>query len=303
MEKIKEINRIGPFWNALFTAVLLCCTIFVIAPLALMIIISFTSQASIDAIGYSYVPLEWSTQAYDYLFKMGDQLVRSYAVTIANSVLGTVLCVLFTSMYAYVLVQRDFPLKKFFTWFVYFTNLFGAGLVPCYMINIKYYHLKDTFTILLVYGLVVPTWIIMLRAFIRTSVPDALFDAAKIDGAGHGRLYMEIIMPLLKPGLATIGLFSFVRRWNEWFPGMLYNKSPELIPLQTLLTQMQNMIQFMRSNSKFASTPDGREMLKTLPGDSMMMACLVVVIAPVLFTYPFFQKYFVKGLTVGSVKD
>ena len=303
MKKLRDINRIGPGWNLLFTVILLICVLIVLAPLTLMVIISLTAQESIDAIGYSYFPLEWSTKAYEYVFKMGEQLISSYAVTIANSVLGTVLCVLFTSMYAYVLVQRDFPFKKFFTWFVYFTNLFGAGLVPCYIINTRWYHLKDTFTILLVYGLIVPTWIIMLRAFIRTSVPDTLFDAAKIDGAGHGRLYLQVIMPLLKPGLATIGLFSFVRRWNEWFPGLLYNKEPHLIPLQTMLTQMQGMINFLKSNSKFASTPEGLQMIKNLPGDSMTMACLLVVIAPVLFTYPFFQKYFVKGLTVGSVKD
>jgi len=303
MKKTKNFNRIGSGWNALFTVILVVYVAIVLAPLILMIIISFSSEESIKQIGYSYVPLDWSLEGYKFVFRMGEALAKSYAVTIFNAVFGTVLCVLFTSLYAYVLAQRDFPLKKFFTWVVYFTTLFSAGLVPCYMLNTKYYHLKDTYTILLVYGMVVPSWIIMLRAFIRTTVPDALFDAARIDGAGHGRLYLQVVMPLLKPGLATIGLFSFVQRWNEWYAGMLYNKSAEKIPLQTLLTKMQQMVNFLKANSKFASTPDGLAMLKTLPGESLRMACLIVVIAPVLFTYPFFQKYFVKGLTVGSVKD
>lgn len=301
-KKNKALNRVGAGWNVFFNILLATVAVLALAPLVLMFIISFSSTESIEQVGFSYFPLEWSLEGYKYVIKTGTQIVNSYIVTIANSVLGTVLLLLMMSMYAFVLCQQRFRPRKFLLWFAYFTALFGAGLVPTYMMNVKYYHLKDTFWILLLHGLVHPQWLIMLRAFIKTTVPEALFDSARIDGAGYGTIYLKIVMPLLKAGLATIGLFSFVARWNDWYTGMLYITNSKLVPLQTMLTRMQNDVEYLKQNSQLLSTPEGLEALKELPGDNLRMACTVVVVIPVLFTYPFFQKYFVQGLTVGSVK-
>ena len=301
-KKNRDLNKVSTAWNVLFTIVLGICAVIAVAPIVLIIVISFSSSKSIDAIGYSYIPLEWSLEGYRYVSKVGTQLINSYIVTIANSVLGTVLVLLLTSMYAFVLCQKKFWLKQGLMWFAYFTTLFGAGLVPTYMMNVKYYGLKDTFLILLLHGLVNPGWIIMLRAFINTSVPEALFDSARIDGAGYGTVYFRIVLPLLKAGLATIGLFSFVGRWNDWYTGLLYITNAKLMPLQTMLTKMQNDIDYLRQNSKLMATPEGQRMLQELPSDNLRMACTIVAIVPILFAYPFFQKYFVKGLVVGSVK-
>lgn len=301
-KKNKALNRVGTGWNILFNILLILAAVLVVAPLALMIIISFSSTRSIEQIGFSYTPLEWSLEGYKYVIKAGTQIVNSYIVTIANSVLGTLLLLLMMSMYAFVLCQERFRPRKFLLWFAYFIALFGAGLVPTYMMNVKYYHLKDTFWILLLSGLVHPQWLIMLRAFIKTTVPEALFDSARIDGAGYGTIYLKIVMPLLKAGLATIGLFSFVSRWNDWYQGMLYITNSKLVPLQTMLTRMQNDVEYLKDNSQLLSSPAGLELLRELPGDNLRMACTIVAVIPVLFTYPFFQKYFVQGLTVGSVK-
>ncbi len=272
-------------------------------PVFLIVIVSFSSTESINQVGYNFFPVEWSMEGYYYTFKMGSQLVYSYLVTIANSVIGTALGLLIMSMYAYVICQKRFWLERGLTWYLFFTMLFGGGLVPSYILNVRYYHLKDTFWILLISGLLNAYWVIILRTFIKTSIPEALFDSARIDGAGHFTIFFRIVCPLFKAGLGTIGLFSFVARWNDWFTGMLYIENNRLVPLQTLLTQLQNNVDYLKANSRIASTPGGLEMLKNLPGTNLRMACTVLAVAPLLFAYPFFQRYFVQGLVVGSIKE
>jgi putative aldouronate transport system permease protein len=206
-------------------------------------------------------------------------------------------------MYAYVTALRDFPLRKQLTWFLFFTMLFSGGLVPSYILNVRYYGLRDTFWILVLPGLVSANMVIILRTFIRTSIPESLLEAAKIDGAGHFRTFFEIVLPLSKAGVATVGLFTFVAKWNDWFTGMLYIENAKLVPLQTLLTKLQNSVDFLKNNSQMAGTADGMAMLRSLPGTNLRMACTVVAIAPLLIAYPFFQRYFVKGMTIGSIKE
>ena len=274
-----------------------------ILPVLLIVIVSFSSTDSINQVGYNFFPVEWSLEGYYYTFKMGSQLVYSYLVTIANSVIGTALGLLIMSMYAYVICQKRFWLERGLTWFLFFTMLFGGGLVPSYILNVRYYHLKNTFWILLLAGLLNAYWVIILRTFTKTSIPEALFDSARIDGAGHFTIFFRIVCPLFKAGLGTIGLFSFVARWNDWFTGMLYIENNRLVPLQTLLTQLQNNVDYLKANSRIASTPGGLEMLKNLPGTNLRMACTVLAVVPLLFAYPFFQRYFVQGLVVGSIKE
>lgn len=303
MKKKKRLNRINWKWDLVFNIVLGIFALAFVLPVLLIVIVSFSSTNSINQVGYNFFPVEWSLEGYYYTFKMGSQLVYSYVVTIANSVIGTALGLLIMSMYAYVICQKRFWLERGLTWFLFFTMLFGGGLVPSYILNVRYYHLKNTFWILLIAGLLNAYWVIILRTFIKSSIPEALFDSARIDGAGHFTIFFRIVCPLFKAGVGTIGLFSFVARWNDWFTGMLYIENNKLVPLQTLLTQLQNNVDYLKANSRIASTPGGLEMLKNLPGTNLRMACTVLAVAPLLFAYPFFQRYFVQGLTVGSIKE
>ena len=303
MKNKKQLNRINWKWNLVFCVLLGIFALVIVLPVLLIVIVSFSSTDSINQVGYNFFPVEWSLDGYYSTFKMGSQLVYSYLVTIANSVIGTVLGLVIMAMYAYVISQKRFWLSRGLTWFLFFTMLFGGGLVPSYILNVRYYHLKDSFWILLIAGLLNAYWVIILRTFIKTSIPEALFDSARIDGAGHFTIFFRIVCPLFKAGLGTIGLFSFVARWNDWFTGMLYIDNNKLVPLQTLLTKLQNNVDYLKANSDIAGTPGGLEMLKSLPGTNLRMACTVLAVVPVLFAYPFFQRYFVQGLTVGSIKE
>lgn len=302
IRKEKQMNRISKPMNALFTTVLSVCALLIVLPVALMIIISFSSTDSIQAVGYNFFPQEWSLEGYRYLLKMGDQIVDSYMVTVAYSVLGTILSLIVVATYSYVISRKEFWLERFLTWLLFFTMLFGGGLVPHYMFNTRYYHLKDTFWILILANMFTANWVIIFRTFIKTTVPEELFDSAKIDGAGHFRIFSQIVVPLSKPGLGTIGLFSFVSKWNEWFTGMLYIQNPKLVPLQTLLTKLQNNVDYIKNNAEILGTEEGLQLAKNLPSTNLRMACTVVAVLPVLLAYPYFQRYFVGGLTVGSIK-
>ena len=298
-----RLTEIPAAWNVFFVSILSVGALITIVPVALIVIVSFSSKESVAELGYTFFPMSWSLEGYDYLFKLGDQLARSYIVTIQYAVLGTILSVLTMSLYAYVLAQPKFPLRKFLTWFMFFTMLFNGGLVTNYILRTRYLNMQDTFWVLLLNGLADGFSIIILRTFMKSAVPDSIIESARIDGAGHFRTYMTIVMPLLKAGLATIGLFGFVMRWNDWFTAFLYNSKPALIPLQTMLYRMLRQIEFFINNSELMGTMDALEMLKTLPGVNLRMACTVIVIMPIIFAYPFFQQFFVKGMLVGSIKE
>jgi putative aldouronate transport system permease protein len=206
-------------------------------------------------------------------------------------------------MHAYVLAQKNFKLQRFLIWMLFFTMLFGGGLVPGYILNVRYLHINNTFWIFILPGLANAWSIIILRTFIKTTVPDSLIESAKIDGAGHFRIYVTIVIPLLKAGIATIALFGFIGRWNDWFTALLYNDKPSLTPLQTMLYRLQASVEFIKQNSAIASTPEGISYLRNLPSDNLRMAITVMVILPITFAYPFFQRYFIHGMLVGSIKE
>ncbi|MBQ4453007.1 MAG: carbohydrate ABC transporter permease [Clostridia bacterium] len=301
-QKKSRFNQIPSGWNAAFTVLLLLISLFMLMPLALVIIVSFSSENSIALRGYSFVPLEWTLQGYEYLAKIGDQVLASYRITIIHTALGTAMSLFVMTMYAYVIAQKNFVMRKFFTWMLFFTMLFSGGLVPHYIMNVRYLHIDDSLWIFLLPSLASAYNVIILRTFISTTIPDTLFEAARIDGAHHFRIYFSIVLPLFKAGIATIALFNVVGRWNDWFTGMLYIKNPALIPIQTMLKNIQDNIEFLKQNAEVAGTPDGLQLLNNLPDQNLRMACTVIVIVPILCAYPFFQRYFVQGLTVGSVK-
>ena len=299
---LSKFNQIPRGWDAFFMVILLLISLFMLVPLALVIVVSFSSESSIALKGYSLVPLEWTLEGYEYLWKVGDQVFASYRITIIHTALGTVMSLFVMTMYSYVIAQRNFVHRKFFTWFLFFTMLFSGGLVPHYIMNVRYLHIDDSLWIFLLPSLVSAYNVIILRTFITSTIPDTLFEAARIDGANHFRIYFSIVLPLFKAGIATIALFNVVGRWNDWFTGMLYIKNPNLVPIQTMLKNIQDNIEFLKQNAEVAGTPDGLQLLNSLPDQNLRMGCTVIVIVPILCAYPFFQRYFVQGLTVGSVK-
>lgn len=302
MRTRNNFNMVSRRWNAVFTVFLCAMALLVLIPMALIVIVSFSSKASIMTVGFSFTPAEWSLDGYGYLLKMGDQLLNSYLITIFYTVAGTAMSLSVMSMYAYVIAQRQFRARMFLTWMLFFTMLFSGGLVPQYILNVRYLGIGDSVWVFLLPTLVSAYNVIILRTFIMTTIPDTLFEVAKIDGAGHFTIFTRIVLPLFKAGLATIALFNVVTRWNDWFIGMLYINKAYLVPLQTLLQRIQRNIDFLKENAAIAGTPDGIALLRQLPDQNLRMACTIVIILPVLVAYPYFQRYFVHGLTLGSVK-
>lgn len=303
MENRNKFNMVTKKWNIFFIILLATIAVLVVIPMILVICISFSSESSITDVGYTFIPKEWSLQGYQYLGKMGDQILTSYMVTIFYTIAGTVMSLACMAMYAYVISLKNFRLGRVLTWLLFFTMLFNGGLVPSYILNVRYLNIGDSIWVFLLPGLVNVYQVIILRTFIRTSIPESLFEAARIDGAGHFTIFFRIVIPLFKAGLATVALFNVVNRWNDWFIGMLYIKNPDLVPLQTMLTRLQDSIEFLKQNAAISATPDGIQMLRTLPDTNLRMACTVITVLPILFAYPFFQRYFVQGLTVGSIKE
>ncbi len=295
-----KLNQIKPGWNFIISLMLVVGSIIIILPLVLVVIISFSSTESISLNGYSFFPTELTTAAYQNLAKTGSQIVDSYIITILYTLIGTFLSLFFMSMYAFVLSLKGFPGRKFYTFLIFVTMIFSGGLVPSYIVNVRYLNLYDSFWVIVLPSLISGFHVIILRTFINTTIPDSLLEAAEIDGANDFRVYWQIVLPLFKAGLATIALFNVVSRWNNWFSGMLYIEDSKLIPLQTMLQKIQRNVEFIKNNADV--TQEERELLRNMPTESVRMAITVITTVPILFAYPFFQRYFITGMTIGSVK-
>jgi len=302
-KKQKDLRNISWGWNTFFLLVLLLFAFVTVMPVILLISVSFSSVESLQTNGYVFIASEWTLQGYEYLFNLGDQLWRSYLVSFEYAGFGTALSLFVMSLYAYMLYQRNFAWRRFYTWFLFITMIFGGGLVPSYILITQYLHIQNTFFLLLINGMVSGYNVIILRTFMKTAVPDTLLEAARIDGAGHFRIYFSIVMPLMKAGLATVGLFGFVARWNDWFTGLLYMDKPSLTPLQTMLYRMQQDSLYLINSAEQIKGPDLMEIMRNLPRTNMVMACTVIAVVPILVVYPFFQRYFVRGMLVGSLKE
>lgn len=273
-----------------------------IVPFIFVAIISFTAESSIREIGFSFFPKAFSVEAYRYVFELGDQLWRSYFNSFFTTIVGTVLSLLVCIMYSYALFRKDFKYRRFFTFFSFFTMLFGGGLAPTYMVCKNLLGLNNNYAALIIPLLVNPFNFIILRTFFQNSVPDALIESASIDGSGEYRTLFQIIVPISTPGIATVGLLTALAYWNEWFVALLYvRNSPKHIPLQYLLMEMQKQVDFLVKNSSVIGV-EAVNIMKNMPQDSLRMALVVFIVVPIAFAYPFFQRYIVSGLTVGSVK-
>lgn len=284
-------------------ACLLLYTLFCALPVLLVFIVAFTDEASIRANGISFFPSAWSLEGMKAVLKYGSRLANSYMVTIFITVVGTLLGLLIMSMYAYAISRPDFRLSKFLSIYLLIPMLFNGGMLSGYLVFCGIYGLKDSL-LLLILPLCVSTMnVIILRTYIANSIPAELMEAAKIDGAGEYRTFFQITLPLLKPSLAAVGFMMATAYWNDWQNAMMFidTKHTNKQPLQLLLIKIQKNIEFLLNNNNVPASAKAA-MGGSIPQYSATMATVIVVIGPIMVAYPFFQKYFIKGLTVGSVK-
>ncbi|WNS44093.1 carbohydrate ABC transporter permease [Paenibacillus sp. MMS20-IR301] len=299
--KPRDFHQLPLWWNIIFNCIAGGFALLCILPFLFVVLISFTDEGVLARDGYQFIPAKWSTLAYQYIFDSGDTLLRAYGVSLTVTLTGTLVSLLLISLYAYAISRKSFKYRHFFTFFAFFTMLFNGGLVPTYMIVTQLLGLKDSIWALVLPLAVNAFYIMILRTFYITSVPDALMESAKIDGAGEFRIFLSIVLPLSLPGLATIGLFSTLGYWNDWFNALLYIDNPDLVPLQSLLMRIETSMQFILQNSQNSSL--SLEALRSMPQDTSRMAMVVLATGPAIFAYPFFQRYFIQGLTVGAVKE
>lgn len=282
--------------ETIFTLIIILFALVCLVPFILVISSSFTSETSIIQNGYNLWPKEFSLDAYKLLFA-SHTIGPAYGVTIFVTVVGTVLSMLITSGAAYALSCQQFYHRNKITFFIYFTMLFSGGLVPTYLWITKYLHLTDSVWALILPSLVNPWNLLLLRNFFK-GIPDSLAESARIDGANDIVILFKIILPISLPGLATIGLFYALAYWNEWYKALLYIRDSSKYPLQYLIMQIQRNIQYVQQNAAVGgTTTEG-----IVPAYSSQMATAVMTMGPIVLLYPFVQKYFVTGLTVGSVK-
>ena len=293
-----EKKGIGQYILGFF---LLLYTVFCAMPVVLTFIAAFTDEQAINKNGFAFIPEKWSLSGMNSVLKYGKQLLTSYGVTIFITVAGTFLGLLLMSMFAYSISRPDFHLSKFLSIYLLIPMLFNGGTLSGYIIFTTYYHLKDSLWLLILPLCVSTMNVIILRTYIANSIPAELMEAAKIDGAGEYRTFFQITLPLLKPSLAAVGFMMATAYWNDWQNAMLYITSDSKKPLQLLLVNIQKSIEFLLNSSNVPAAARAA-MGGNIPQYSATMATVIVVIAPIMVAYPFFQKYFVKGLTVGSVK-
>ncbi|WP_379128375.1 carbohydrate ABC transporter permease [Paenibacillus sp. sgz500958] len=266
-------------------------------PFILIISSSLTKESTIVLEGFKFFPTDFSTEAYHILFKYPEQMIQAYIVTIAVTALGTASGLFLTSMTAYCLSRKDFKWRNQFSFFFFFTTLFSGGLVPWYLLIVNYLHLKDTLLVLILPMVFNVFYIIVMKSFM-SGIPEAITESAKIDGAGDFLIFIRLIIPLSKPALATIGLFLALGYWNDWYNALLFISDEKLMPLQYYLYKMLGNMDGMRK----AMMGSGAVVTKALPTEGLKMAMTIVASGPILIAYPFIQKYFVTGLTIGAVK-
>lgn len=280
--------------------IMIVMTILTLLPFILLFVVSFTDSNEIVRSGYSFFPETWSLEAYQYIWKERAQIFRAYSITIIVTAVGTTVSLMMTMLYAYVLSKPYFPGKKFFTLFILFTMLFNGGLVPTYTMYTRYLHMKNTIWALIIPSLLLSAMnVILVRSYIQNNIPDSLIEVAYIDGASEYRVFSSIIMPLSKPIVVTIGMFIGVSYWNDWANGLYYVTDNKLYSIQQLLNNMLKNIEYLSSNSLAASMSSGAV---KIPTTTVRMAIAVVGILPILVIYPYVQKFFVKGISLGAVK-
>ena len=301
MKRFNSIRRSTDIaYSILFILLALLCVI----PVIFVIIISFSSEASIGKVGYSFVPAEWSTEAYQYVWHLRNThgiptVVMAFLTSIGITLVGTVLGLTLISTMGYVLSRPNFRLRKIYTYLIFIPMIFNGGLLSTYVINTQILGLKNTYWALILPLCCSSFYVIIMRTFFQTTVPDEIIESGKIDGASPLRIFVQLVLPISLPALATIALFLTFAYWNDWYQASLYIESNQhdLFPLQYVLVNIEKNIQYLANNDMAMSANSN-----ALPSETMRMAIVVISVVPIMFSYPFFQKYFISGLTIGAVK-
>ncbi|MGG1555771.1 carbohydrate ABC transporter permease [Paenibacillus ferrarius] len=296
----REINSIKTPTEIALHLFFLLFSVACIFPVLVVLGVSLTDQDTIYLHGYNVIPRVFSWAAYEYLLRDIGPIINSYAISIFVTIFGTAVALTITALVAYPLSRQDFSFRNFFSFFVFFTMIFGGGLVPWYLVYTNFIDIRDT-----IWALIVPNhllsafYVIIMRTFFTSSIHPSILESAKIDGAGEIRIFVRIVLPLSLPVLATIGLFYTLSYWNDWFNSLVFMNSDKLISIQYLMYKAMRNLQFLNSIASGAGLGD---QTAKLPSETARMAMAIIGMGPIVLAYPFFQKYFVKGLTVGAVK-
>lgn len=299
-KKLSELNQIKKKSNVVFNIIFLIAALVCIIPFILVFMISITSNDSLIHNGYQLFPKEFSAEAYLFLWREKSTIFRALLVSLFVTIAGTFIGLILTTTMGYVLSRRDYKLKGFFTWIVFIPMIFNGGMVASYVVNANILNLKNT-----VWSLILPLAvssfnIVICKTFFRSTIPDSIIESAKIDGARQLNIFCRIVLPISKPLLATIALFLCFGYWNDWFQSSLYVNDQNLLSLQALLNNIQKNIQYMANNPTAGLSL--QQYKNMMPQESARMAIAVIIVIPIACAYPFFQKYFISGLTIGAVK-
>ncbi|MEK8127633.1 carbohydrate ABC transporter permease [Paenibacillus filicis] len=282
--------------HVLFILIAIGCLI----PFLLLLSASMTDESMIIRDGYSFFPAEISLESYRFIFEDSSLIFSAYGISILVTVVGTFASLIIMTLLAYPLSKQDLPLRNPLSFFIFFTMLFNGGLVSTYLMYTNVFDIKNTIFALIVPGLLVNAfYVILLRTFFSVSVPGPVLESAHIDGAGEFRIFFQMVLPLSLPVLATVGLFQVIHYWNDWFNGLIYITDNRYYSIQVLLNTILLNVQYLLENADYSSRVEDSGVI---PTQGVRLAIAVIGVLPILIAYPFFQKYFVKGLTVGAIK-
>ena len=288
------------FQQALMHIFMILLVLSCVLPFLLMVMASFTEETTLTRNGYSFIPEVFSLETYRYIIRSAGTILRGYVMTIVVTVIGTVCNLLLTILFAYPLSRKDLPYRSGLSFFLFFTMLFNGGLVPTYMMYANTFHIKNTIFALIVPSLMMNAfYVIMMRSFFSSSIPDSLIEAAKLDGASERKILMSIVVPLSKPMIVTLVLMVGLGYWNDWMNGLYYVTEQKLYTIQMILNNMINNIEFLTRNASMLGSAAAN---MKIPQVGIRMGIAVIAVLPILIIYPFLQKYFVKGIVIGGVK-
>lgn len=295
-----KVNVSSAFGNVLLNILFIIICTTCVYPILMILGTSFSTEDAINQYGYHMIPKEVSIGAYKYVFENTGTILHAYGVTIATTAIGTFLHVLICALYGYAISRKEFTYRKQFTFFQFFTMLFSGGLVPFYLVCTRFLHINNTYWALIL-PMACSAWNIMiLKTFFATTIPGAIIESARIDGASEARTFFQIVIPIAKPGLATIALFALLAYWNNYMNAMLLTSSFKYQNLQLYLYNMIQNAEYIKQNMSEIGNADSA--MANLPAQGVRMAVCILSIAPIMCAYPYFQRYFIQGLTIGAVK-
>ncbi len=295
------MNQIKPSTNVLINILFLILGLTCIFPLLFVFSISITGEEALRSNGYQIIPQEFSAAAYQFLWNERGMILNAAFMSVFITVFGTIITVALTTSMGYVVSRSSFKLKKLYTWLIFIPMVFNGGMLSSYVVVNNILGLRNT-----IWALILPLAcssfsVTICRTFFRTTVPDSIVESAKIDGAGQFRIWAQIVLPISKPVMATIGMFAAFGYWNDWFQASLYIDDKKLQTLQSMLNNIRASIEYLANNPYGGLSM--QQYKSSMPTESVRMAIAIIIIVPIACTYPFFQKYFISGLTVGSVKE